>query len=82
MKKWIYLDNCFYLFYNDLSLYHLRLRVECTLFCKLQSRARTHTVLVMGLHELLGNPTTYLIEPPGPLHLIYKHTTLCDQVCQ
>jgi hypothetical protein len=24
----------------------------------LQSRARTHAVLVIGLHELLGNPTT------------------------
>ena len=40
------------------KLYHLRLRVECTLFCNLQSRARTHVVLVIGLYELLGNPTT------------------------
>jgi hypothetical protein len=24
-------------------------------FCNLQSRARTHGVLVIGLHELLGN---------------------------
>jgi hypothetical protein len=23
-------------------------------------------MLVIGLYELLGNPTTYLIEPPGP----------------
>jgi hypothetical protein len=38
------------------KLYHLR--VECTLFCNLQSRARTHAVLVMGLYELLDNPTT------------------------
>jgi hypothetical protein len=38
-------------------------------FVNLQSRARTHTVLVIGLYELLGNPTTYLIEPPGPLTL-------------
>jgi len=30
--------------------YHLRLRVECTLFCNLQSRARTHAVLVIGLY--------------------------------
>ena len=22
---------------------------------------------MIGLYELLGNPTTYLIEPPGPL---------------
>jgi hypothetical protein len=40
------------------KLYYLRLRVECTLFCNLQSRARTHAVLVTGLYELLGNPTT------------------------
>ena len=48
------------------KLYHLRLRVECTLFCNLQSQARTYAVLVIGLYELLGNPTTYLIEPPEP----------------
>ena len=42
------------------KLYHLWLRVECTLFCNLQSRARTHAVLVIGLYELLGNPTNYL----------------------
>ena len=40
------------------NLYHLWLRVKCTLFCNLQSRARTHAVLVIGLYELLGNPTT------------------------
>jgi hypothetical protein len=40
------------------KLYHLRLRVECTLFCNLQSWARTHAVLVIGLYEFLGNPTT------------------------
>jgi hypothetical protein len=40
------------------KLYHLRLRVECTLFCNLQSWVRTHAVLVIGLYELLGNPTT------------------------
>jgi len=27
-------------------------------FCNLQSRARTHAVLLIGLYELLGNPTT------------------------
>jgi len=27
-------------------------------FCNLQSRARMHAVLVIGLYELLGNPTT------------------------
>jgi hypothetical protein len=40
------------------KFYHLRLHVECALFCNLQSRARTQAVLVIGLHELLGNPTT------------------------
>jgi hypothetical protein len=30
---------------------------ECTLFCNLQSRARTYSVLVIGLYELL-DPTT------------------------
>jgi hypothetical protein len=39
------------------KLYHLRLWVECTLFCDLQSRARTHPVLLIGLYELL-DPTT------------------------
>ena len=46
---------------------HLRLRVECTIFCNLPSLAWTHAVLVIGLYELLGIPTTYLIEPNGPL---------------
>jgi len=32
------------------KLYHLRLRVECTFFCNIQSRALTHTVLVIGLY--------------------------------
>jgi hypothetical protein len=27
-------------------------------FCNLQSRARTHALLVIGLYELLGSPTT------------------------
>jgi hypothetical protein len=31
------------------KLYHLRLRVECTLFCNLQSQARTHAILAIGL---------------------------------
>ena len=48
------------------KLYHLRLRLECTLFSNLQSRTWTHAVLLIGLYELLGNPTTKLIEPPGP----------------
>jgi len=40
------------------QLVNLRLLVECTIFCNLQSRARTHAILVIGLYELLGNPTT------------------------
>jgi hypothetical protein len=40
------------------KLDHLRLRIECTLFCNLQSQARTHAILEIGLHELLGNHTT------------------------
>ena len=40
-------------------------------FCDLQSRARTHAVFVIGLYELLGNRTTYLIEPTGPLRSEY-----------
>jgi hypothetical protein len=39
------------------KLYHLRLRVDYTLFCNLQSRLRTYPVLMIGLYELLGNPT-------------------------
>jgi hypothetical protein len=41
-------------------------------FCNLQSLVQTHTVLVIGLYELLGNPTTYLIEPPGSLSTTKK----------
>jgi hypothetical protein len=52
---------------EEKSIYHLR--VKFTFFCNLQSRARTHTVLVIGLYELFGNPTTYLIEPPGPFDI-------------
>jgi hypothetical protein len=36
-------------------------------FCNLQSRAQTLAVLVMGLYELLGNPTAKLNEPHVPL---------------
>jgi hypothetical protein len=47
--------------FNDCDIWFwncLRLRIECTLFCNLQSRARTHTVFGDVLYELLGNPTT------------------------
>jgi hypothetical protein len=40
------------------SSHYLGLRVECTIFCNLQRRVRTHAVLVTGLYELLDNPTT------------------------
>ena len=39
------------------KLYHLRLRVECILFCNLQSQVRTHVVLMIGLYELLDPAT-------------------------
>jgi hypothetical protein len=44
---------------KQLVNYHLWLRVECTFFCNLQSRAQTHAVLVIGLYELL-------LSHPGP----------------
>ena len=40
------------------QLVNLRLQVRCTFFCNLQSQAWTHAILVIGLYELLGNPTT------------------------
>jgi hypothetical protein len=51
-------------------------------FCNLQSRARSHAVLVIGLYdELLGNPTTELIEPTGPSncleHIVNNHEGTC-----
>jgi hypothetical protein len=39
------------------ELYHMWLRVECTLFCNVQRRAWTHAVLVIGLYELLDPAT-------------------------
>jgi hypothetical protein len=46
------------------KLSHLQLRVECTLFVIYKADA----VLVIGLFELLGNPITKLIDPPGPCY--------------
>ena len=53
------------------KLYHLRLQVECTFFCNLQSWARTHAVLVIGMYELLGNSLSHpcphnSLSQPGP----------------
>jgi hypothetical protein len=31
---------------------------SASIFCNLQGQVRTHAVLVIGLYELLGNPTT------------------------
>jgi hypothetical protein len=41
------------------KLYHLRLRVECTLFCNLQSWAQTHAVLVHQNHEFWQSTENY-----------------------
>jgi hypothetical protein len=47
-------------------------------FCNLQSRVRTHAVLVIGSYELLGNPTIYVIEPPvSSLTSDFHNTRLC-----
>ena len=35
------------------------------LFCNLQSRVRTHALLVVGLYELLGNPTHWATRSLG-----------------
>jgi hypothetical protein len=39
-------------------------------FCNLQSRARTHAVLGIGLYEFSGNRTTQLIEPIGSQNIV------------
>jgi hypothetical protein len=39
------------------NLYHLQLGVECTLFV-IYKGGVNRRVLVIGLYELLGNPTT------------------------
>jgi hypothetical protein len=41
-----------------------------TPFLYFTNRARTHSVLGIGLYEWLGNPTTQLNEPPGSSHLL------------
>jgi hypothetical protein len=68
------------------KLYHLQLRVECTLFCNLQSRARTHAVLVIYpelgiLHQIhddyrteMGCVGTWLINLHSKrIELVYLH---------
>jgi hypothetical protein len=72
------------------KLYHFQLRVECTLFCNLQSRERTHAVLVIGLYELLDNPTTNVpnsLSHPGPRTLVMicnlrgQARTIINKIC-
>ena len=48
---------------------HLWLQVECTLFSNLQRRVRTHAVLVIGLFELLGNPTHWATRALASIHM-------------
>jgi hypothetical protein len=53
-------------------------------FCNLQNRERTHAILVIGLHELLGNPITELIEPRhtrdlSRVHWLYKVEAVLDK---
>jgi hypothetical protein len=39
---------------------------------------RTHAILVIGLYELLGNPTTQLIEPHGASgYYVYYENIIC-----
>ena len=56
---------------------NLRLRVVCTLFCNLQSRVRTHALLVIGLHELLDQRSNSLSHTVPLIHIwkaIYNGT--------
>ena len=60
----------------DKQLVILSLAAASRVHPLLQKRARTHAVLVTGLYELIGNPTTQVIEPPGPLFIRSgNHTT-------
>jgi hypothetical protein len=59
----------------------MRLRVECTLFRNLHSRARTHAVLLIGMYELLGNPSTQLIELPKRYWLNGSNTSIYIKYC-
>jgi hypothetical protein len=48
-------------------------------FSKITFWVRTHSVLVIGLYELLGNPTSELIEPPGPILLASALLVQCKR---
>jgi hypothetical protein len=61
------------------KLYHLRLRVECTHFFILQSRTRTHAVLVIGFYELFGNPTMRL--PTFEISKLIPRDSCCSINC-
>jgi hypothetical protein len=52
------------------NLYYLRLRVQYTLFCNLQSRARTHVVLMIDLYSnYLTHWALILLEGDNELRL-------------
>jgi hypothetical protein len=55
------------------KLYHLRLRVECPLFCNVQNWARTHAVLVIGLYELLDPTCTRLAAASDNVYQLFAH---------
>jgi hypothetical protein len=56
----------------QLVCYHLRQRVEFTIFCNSQSRVGTHDVLVVGLYELLGNPRSVWFSTGTPVYSVTK----------
>ena len=57
----IIIDINNYIVYSTISQWKYFNYIGCELsapFCNLQSLARTHAVLMIGLYELLSNPTT------------------------
>jgi hypothetical protein len=56
-------------FYNYMYTCYLEIIKWTHPFCNLQSRARTHAVLVIGLYELLG-------KTPGPWNYIYHRDVM------
>ena len=65
-KKSVYLERTTDNRQTTGKLYHLRLRVECTLVCNLQSRARTNAALVIGLYDVLVIQLPNSLSHPGP----------------
>jgi hypothetical protein len=60
------------------KLYHLRLRVECTLFCNLQSRVWTHTVLVIGLE--ISSVYIFYLMSINYTHYMFVRNELCIHI--